>query len=172
VLNGSSSHSNAFAPVVIRLEERAAAALAITSQPRDATVCGGAPVSFSVSVSGTPPYTYQWRKAILGVSTNAIQDATNDTYTLPGPSAGDQATYQVIVTNSISAVTSRLATLTVQTTPVVIADEPDDLLAAIGGPATFSLAVNADAANPLFIQWYSNNGSNSVTGTALSPPGG
>ena len=168
VFNGSSSHSNAFAPVALRLEERPAVALTITSQPRDATVCGGAPVSFSVTVSGTPPYTYQWRKVVLGVTTNVIQDATDATYTIPSTSADDQASYQVAVTTSVNSVTSRLAALTVQTTPVEVTTQPEDVTAALGYPAAFSAAVNADAAKPVSFQWYQNGDSNSLTGTAIA----
>ena len=168
VLNGSSSHSNAFAPVAIRLEERPATALAITSQPRDASVCTGTPVSFSVGVSGTPPYRYQWLKVILGVSTNNIPSETNAIYTIASTSAGDQASYQVIVTNSLSSVTSRLAALTVLSTPVVITNEPDDALVIIGAPATFSLDWTNNAARPAFVFWYGNSESNDLTGSLLS----
>ena len=167
VLNGSSAYSNAFAPVAIRLEQRPATVLTVTSQPRDATVCSGGPISFSVAVSGTPPYYYQWRKVILGVSTNLLGGETNSTYNIDSSGAGDQASYQVIITNSISSVTSRLASLVIQATPVVITNEPDNLVVAIGDPATFALDVTNNAAKPISYRWYQNSVSNSLTGSLI-----
>ena len=50
----------------------------ITAQPQDTTVPVGLSASFSVAVSGTAPFQYQWRE-----NGTAIPGATSATYTIP-----------------------------------------------------------------------------------------
>ncbi|MEI9982057.1 MAG: beta-1,3-glucanase family protein [Aliidongia sp.] len=86
----------------------------IASQPTSQTAIIGRTAQFSVGVSGTGPFTYQWQKN--GV---AIPSATAATYTTPGTTAPDNnAAFAVVVTNSRGATTSATATLTVNTSPV------------------------------------------------------
>jgi beta-galactosidase len=86
----------------------------IASQPTSQTVTIGRTAQFSVGVSGTGPFTYQWQKN--GV---AIPGATAATYTTPGTTAPDNnAAFGVVVINSRGATTSAAATLTVNTSPV------------------------------------------------------
>lgn len=85
------------------------AAPTITSQPADASVTAGLSATFSVSTTGSPLPTYQWRRN--GV---AINGATAASYTTPALAVADSgATYSVVVSNSQGSVTSREATLTV-----------------------------------------------------------
>jgi len=79
----------------------------IQMQPTSQTVNGGAPVTFTVSASGTSP-AYQWFHngvAIPGASTASI--------TLNGVGLADAGQYRVVVSNSGGAATSVLATLAV-----------------------------------------------------------
>ena len=85
---------------------------AITSQPASLTVTVGATASFSVTATGNPAPTYQWKKN--GV---AIAGATAATLTLANAQTSDAASYTVTATNSVNAVTSNAAVLTVN--PVV-----------------------------------------------------
>ncbi len=86
---------------------------AITSQPANATVNVGSTASFSVTASGTAPFTYQWYKG-----TTAISGATAASYTTPATVASDTgSTFHVTVTNSVGSATSNNATLTVNTAP-------------------------------------------------------
>jgi acyl-CoA thioesterase-1 len=81
----------------------------ITSQPSDVTAQEGDPAIFSVSATGTPPLTYQWRRGGVDIS-----GATGSSYTLPAATTSDNgATFDVVVTNGVSSVTSTTATLTV-----------------------------------------------------------
>ena len=86
---------------------------AISSQPQNATVCAGAPASFSVAATGTN-LTYQWRKG--GV---AIGGATSATYSIGSVVAGDAASYDVVVTGACGAATSSVAQLTVNPATVI-----------------------------------------------------
>ncbi|HEY0863312.1 MAG TPA: MBG domain-containing protein [Lacunisphaera sp.] len=80
----------------------------ITAPPQSQTVNVGANVTFSVTASGTAPFTYQWQKG-----TNPIGAATASTYTITGVATTDAGSYDVVVTNGAGSVTSAAAVLTV-----------------------------------------------------------
>ncbi|MFH1674069.1 MAG: immunoglobulin domain-containing protein, partial [Pseudomonadota bacterium] len=82
---------------------------AITQQPSSKTVSVGQTATFSVSATGTPPLSYQWRKN----GTN-ISGATGSSYTTPPVGLSDDgSTFYCRVSNLYGAVTSNVATLTV-----------------------------------------------------------
>ena len=89
--------------------------VSITSQPQSLGVAAGGVASFTVGVSGTTPYLYQWRKA-----GSPIANATNQTYIIAITALGDAGTYSVVVSNSISSATSSNASLTVTVLPYVL----------------------------------------------------
>jgi hypothetical protein len=134
---------------------------AITAQPTDRAACIGQPVSFSVTATGTPTPTFQWRKN----GTN-ISGATSAIYSISSVAAGDAATYDCVLVNSCATVTSGTATLTVNT-PVSISNQPVNQTACLGTAASFTIAATGSPA-PTF-QWQ-KNGSNipGATGATLS----
>ncbi len=81
--------------------------LVITKQPNSQSVFVGSSVEFGVGVSGGIAI-YQWRKN--GVP---IANATNSIYAISSAALTSGGDYTVVVTNSVSSVTSRVATLTV-----------------------------------------------------------
>ncbi|MDA1274719.1 MAG: immunoglobulin domain-containing protein [Verrucomicrobia bacterium] len=117
----------------------------ISRQPQSKAVLAGAPVSFEVTVSGTPPLAYQWRFD----GTN-IPGATGPALNLPSVASTASGGYSVIVSNPGGTVTSEVATLTV-TQGVVITAQPSDQTVAAGGSASFSVA--ATGSQPLTYQW-------------------
>jgi hypothetical protein len=87
----------------------AAMAPAITAQPTDQRVVVGQTATFSVTANGTAPLNYQWQKG-----TTPIAGATASSYTTPATSLpDDSSTFQVVISNSVSSVTSSSAMLTV-----------------------------------------------------------
>ena len=81
----------------------------ITSQPASQTIFVGDPVTFTVSVDGTAPFTYQWLRGGAPISL-----ATASSYTIASTTTGDnEALYSVIISNSFGAVTSETAILTI-----------------------------------------------------------
>jgi glucose/arabinose dehydrogenase len=81
----------------------------VTAHPANQTVAPGAPVTFSVRASGTPPLGYQWQRD--GAN---IVGATSQDYTIM--SAGqvdDGAMFRAVVTNDFGSVFSNQALLTV-----------------------------------------------------------
>jgi len=85
---------------------------AITTQPRSLTVNQGASATFSVTATGTPAPTYQWRKG-----TAVIPGATGSSFTIASAQSTDAGSYTVVVSNSVASVTSSAATLTVTVVP-------------------------------------------------------
>lgn len=79
----------------------------ITTHPVSQSVALGGSVTFSVTASGTAPFTYQWRK-----NEQPISAATDSTLTLSNVQSADAGNYDVIVTNSVGSATSNAATLT------------------------------------------------------------
>ncbi len=81
----------------------------ISQDPVSQFLAVGQSASFSVSAVGSPPLYYQWRTNGI-----AIPAATNSTYNIPSAQLSDAASYDVVVTNSTSAATSAVATLTMR----------------------------------------------------------
>jgi hypothetical protein len=83
-------------------------ALNILVPPKNATAEAGYSASFSVLVSGIPPFAYQWEQ-----DGTPIVGATNSSLTLQGVRTNDAGAYTVVVTNGYGSVTSSAAQLTV-----------------------------------------------------------
>lgn len=108
----------------------------ISTQPASLSITAGASASFSVAVSGTSPFTYQWRKD--GV---AINGAISPSYTIGSASTVDAANYAVVITNSVGSVTSNTATLSVASPAPVIKTQPLGLTINLGQNATFTVSL-------------------------------
>jgi hypothetical protein len=79
------------------------------SQPVSVTVVAGQTATFSVTASGSGPFTYQWFQ-----NGTAIPGATSSTYTTSATTAGQSGTvFTVVVTSAEGSATSGPATLTV-----------------------------------------------------------
>ena len=98
----------------------------ITRQPASQTVLEGASVTFTVGVSGTAPFSYQWVKG-----TTLINGATSESLTLARVTTADAGSYSVTAVNSVGSATSHAADLVVTTTP----PPPTPLTIALTSPA-------------------------------------
>jgi hypothetical protein len=92
-----------------------AAGPSITSSPASQTLATGAPLTLSVSASGSSALTYQWY-----LNGTAIAGATGSTYSLANAGATDAGSYTVTVSNGVATSTSSAATVTVNTTARLI----------------------------------------------------
>lgn len=120
-------------------------ALSILGQPKDQTVEAGYPASFSVLVSGVPPFAYQWQHGGL-----AIAGATDSSFKLASVSTNDAGSYSVVVTNGYRMLTSNAAQLTV--TPGAA---PPLLVAGLAG-ANLTITFNAEAGRTYRLLWSAN----------------
>lgn len=85
---------------------------AIAAQPQDQSVYAGAVANFSVTASGPPPLSYQWRRN----GTN-VNGATSSVLAVNPATTNHAGNYVVVITNSFGAVTSEVAILTVIVPP-------------------------------------------------------
>jgi hypothetical protein len=132
-------------------------------QPASQTVTVGQPAMFSVTVTGTGPFTYQWQKNGM-----AISGATGASYTTPATVSGDNgATFRVMVSNSAGSAMSNPATLTVDPAPVApsITTQPANQTVTVGQMATFSVMAAGTA--PLTYQWQKNSANISGATSAI-----
>lgn len=127
----------------------------ILTPPADVTVSVGQSASFSVAVTGSAPFTYQWRRN--GV---AIVGATAASYTtLASVLADDGALFSVVVGNASAATaTSSSARLTVTADWVGIRED-----GAIGTVHDGAFAVASDRSGNIVIGGH--------TGGLFEPPG-
>ena len=80
----------------------------IAVQPQSVTNCVGGSLTLSVTVTGCPPFSFQWR-----FDTNVIVGATNATFTITNLTGSNFGGYFVVITNAFGAVTSAPACVTV-----------------------------------------------------------
>ncbi len=130
----------------------------IVTEPQSATVTQGGSATFSVVVSGTAPFTYQWRLA----GTN-LPGATGSSYTRSNVLAAAAGNYSVAITNAFGFDISSNALLTVNVPPSITTPPASQTVAA-GSNAVFT--VTAAGTAPLGYQWR-RNGTN-IAGATLS----
>jgi hypothetical protein len=142
----------------------------ITTQPTNQTVGVSATVTFSVSVTGAPPFFFQWQKNGTNlmdgttISGSAISGSTNYTLTISGAQTNDSGNYLVIVTNYGGSTNSSVAVLTVMQAPLITV-QPANQTVGVGLTANFS--VNGVGESPFFFQWL-KDGTNLTDGTTIS----
>jgi hypothetical protein len=128
----------------------------ITAQPAGRTVTTGSNVTFTVTVSGTAPLTYQWLKNGVALADGVnISGSATAALTMSGVSTNDAGNYSVTISNPVGSTNSASAALAVisPTAAPVILTPPASLAIAVGATAKFS--VTASGAN-LRYQWLKN----------------
>jgi Immunoglobulin I-set domain/Concanavalin A-like lectin/glucanases superfamily len=94
---------------VVNISINPAVPAGIAQQPASRQAYAGGTAAFTVTASGTTPFTYQWKKG----GTN-ITGATKQTLTITNVGAADPATYSVGVTNIAGGTVSAGASLTLR----------------------------------------------------------
>jgi hypothetical protein len=136
------SVTNVVAPVVLPT---------IVTQPTHLTVNVGGTAAFAVGVSGTGPFSFQWRRD--GVNITGANSAVFALNSIALPNAG---AYSVVVSNSAGAIVSSNAVLDVTASntplPPTITTQPASLILPRMGSSI--MAVGATGTGPLSYQWY------------------
>jgi hypothetical protein len=133
----------------------------VINAPASLTNSPGTTATFTVTTSGTEPLSYQWLQNQVPLANGGrISGATANTLTISNLQLADAGNYTVVVTNAAGAVTSAVATLTVNGTPF-ITTQPASQSVIVG--ANVSLAVTASGTAPLGYRW-SFNGANLADG--------
>src|ERR1017187_162842 len=120
----------------------------ITTQPQSQAVVVDQNAMFSVTASGTAPFSYQWR-----FNGTALSGATSSALTLSNVQSNQAGGYTVVVTNAAGSVTSAVATLTVYV-PAGIATQPSSQTTTQGLNVAFSVVPGGTA--PFSYQWLLN----------------
>ncbi len=142
----------------------------VTSQPatgRNVNGGAGSYIYFGVAATGSASLAYQWyfnsnpnyNGAIALEDGAKYMDSTNDQVTVTNLGSGDNGYYFVVITNNYGSVTSQLASLTVNTNPVIISELPatytNPFTLFAGANPAFSVTSVSGAA-PLYYQWFTN----------------
>ena len=131
----------------------------IVLQPQSLTVNTGSTATFTISASGKPTPTYQWR-----FDGTSLTDETSTTLTINNVQDTNTGSYDAVVTNDVGTVTSNIATLTIVSptppvppspTPPVITEQPSSQTVVVGDGAAFN--VNATGESPFAYQWFKDN---------------
>jgi formylglycine-generating enzyme required for sulfatase activity len=142
VTNAYGSATSADASLVVNVPP------SIGTQPGSQTVLQGANASFSVTATGTTPFTYQWKK-----DGSAVGGATSATYAISSVQGSQAGSYTCVVTNVAGSATSSAAVLTVNVPPTVVTP-PVNASVNAGSGASFS--VTAAGSTPATYQWKKN----------------
>jgi len=146
----------------------ALAAPTISNQPVAQTTCAGGSRTFTVSVTGTPAPTIQWRRnganLTNGASFGSVYSGVNTTtLTISGVDPAAAGDYDAVVVNTCGSVDSEDAGLTVNTAPS-ITTQPMPRVVCQSGTTTFTIGVIGTPAPT--IQWR-RNGVNLANGPSF-----
>ncbi len=122
-------------------------AAVILAHPQSQTVATGSNVTFSVTVGGQGPFTYQWQ-----FNQADIPGATGSSYNILSARTTNAGIYGVTISSPNGTVSSSNASLTVL--GPAITSHPMSQTVTQGGTATFS--VTATGAPPVTYQWEFN----------------
>lgn len=122
---------------------------AIVAQPQSLTNGVGATATFQVSATGNAPLTYIW-----SFNGSVVSAGTSSAYSIQNVQPVHAGSYRVVVTNTVGAATSAVATLTVTAPLPQIVVQPQSQVAPPGSSVVFY--VTAEGGQPLSYQWRSN----------------
>jgi len=140
----------------------------IVTQPQDTTNSAGTIATFTVGVSGSPPFYYQW---FLN-SVTPLSGKTNSTLTLNNVQTTDSGGYSALISNVAGSVTSVVAQLLVTnvfSSPIIIT-QPQSQTVTVSNNTSFSVV--ATGTQPLYYQWYyeTNSPLTDATNSTLALP--
>lgn len=119
----------------------------IASLSSSQTVMEGTNLTLTVSVNGTTPFTYQWRK-----DGTAIGGETNPILVLNAIRVVNAGSYTVVVTNSAGSVTSSPILIAVTpATPPSFYSQPSNTSVTVGN--TLNLSVGVNGTSPFTFEW-------------------
>jgi subtilisin family serine protease len=139
----------------IRLNGLRPSPVAITEQPVSLTMAAGDRATFSVKVTGSAPFYYQWFR-----NSSPITGAVGSTLVLDPVTAPDFAAYHITVRNAFASITSAEVDLTESASAPAIRWTSGDQTVT---PATkTTLRIQASGTEPLTYQW--SRGSADISG--------
>ena len=133
------------------LIEETAGPLILLAHPQSLTNRWSSNVTFTASVIGTTPVSYQWFKDGQVVDdTGTSGGAQSISLTLTNIYGGNAGGYSLVASNVTGSTTSQVATLTV--IDPYLGTSPTNMIRNAGTNASFSVAIFGSS--PLFYQWF------------------
>jgi hypothetical protein len=133
---------------IINVTGPPATAPAFTAHPSSQAVTAGASVSLSVTVTGTPAPTLQWRKGGA-----PLAEQTGATLLFASITESDAGSYDCVATNTAGSATSNAATVTVNPATVAPAFTAHPSSQAVTAGASISLSVTVTGSPAPTLQW-------------------
>lgn len=107
----------------------------------------GSNATFTATVFGTGPFSYQWR-----FNGEAIPGATTNIHTITNVQPVHGGDYIVVVSDNYGATTSQVARLTVLVRPFIV-EHPQSQTVLAGETVTLSVTVTNTATLPITYRW-------------------
>ncbi len=127
---------------------------AVQTAPVAKTATIGDYLTLNVVGTGTPPFTYVWkRNGVTVVDGGRLSGATTAALAINGVTADDAGSYTVDISNAFGSVTSTAASVVLRVPPVVLA-RPLSRLATVGQATSFTISVSDPG--PVSYQWKRN----------------
>jgi hypothetical protein len=129
----------------------------IVGQPQNQTLAPGETASFTVTVEGPAPFTYQWRMAGTNLTDGGnISGTTTSNLLVSSVNLASEGQYDVIVGNANGSITSTKATLFIGSP--IITQQPQNVTKAVGMTADFTVDATDFGGNPSAVtyQWRKN----------------
>ena len=148
---------------------------AIVTQPANQFGAIGSTITLAVAASGTGPLSYQWLQHGIALADGGnISGSATTSLTITALTTNEVDSYSVVVSNAYGTVTSAIAKVSINASPIIIA-LPASQNVAVSNTATFT--VTAAGTGPLVYRWLKNgitltNGTLVYGGTAtgIAPP--
>jgi hypothetical protein len=122
-------------PVTMSVGGSASSPVITTNPPATLSLLAGQNSVISVAVSGTPPFSYQWRDGGANLTNGGVYGGVfTNTLTLTAVATTNSGNYSVAITNVAGAITSSVTALN-----IVL---PPQLTTAAGGPGNFQFNAN------------------------------
>jgi len=136
-------------PVALTVVSSASPPGFTVSPPAALSLLAGQSSAISVTVTGTPPISYQWRKNGANLANGGVYAGVlTNTLTLTAVTNGNSGNYTVAVTNTAGAITSSVAIVNIATPPAVTAGA--------GTPGQLQLSANTLTGLTYVVQMATN----------------
>jgi subtilase family serine protease len=124
----------------------------VLTQPTNLTLLTGSVAIFSVSASGSPALSFQWKKNGSNlVNGTGISGATTNVLSLTGITTNSSANYSLVITNVFGVVTSSIAVLNVVLPPTISSSSLTNRTLECGSNVSYTVTLGGTT--PLAIQW-------------------
>lgn len=132
-----------------------------------ANVTAPTTITLSVNVTGTPPFTYHWRKGAGDLTDgptgtgSTLTGTTSNQLVIATTSTADSGNYDVVVTNNYGEVTSAAISVNVTAAGIPpgiasVVTTPANGISEVGG-VPMSIQVTASGTGPFTYQWRKSN---------------